>query len=93
MFKYRIYNKQNILIDNNVNILDNLYKLDYKNIGYQNDFERYDIILENNNDTNDIYRKFNRNTKRNIKESLNLGITLHKASIRRRQLRPPEQMA
>ena len=82
MFKYRIYNKQNILIDNNVNILDNLYKLDYKNIGYQNDFERYDIILENYNDTNDIYRKFNRNTKRNIKESLNLGITLHKASIK-----------
>lgn len=82
MFKYRIYNKQNILIDNNVNILDNLYKLDYKNIGYQNDFEGYDIIIENYNDTNDIYRKFNRNTKRNIKESLNLGITLHKASIK-----------
>lgn len=82
MFKYRIYNKQNILIDNNVNILDNLYKLDYKSIGYTGDFERYDIIIENYNDVNNIYQKFNRNTKRNIKESLNMGITLHKASIK-----------
>ena len=82
MFKYRIYNKQNILIHNNVNILEHLYKLDYKSIGYQSDFERYDIIIENYNDINDIYRKFNRNTKRNIKESLNMGITLHKASTK-----------
>ena len=81
MFKYRIYNKQNTLIENNVNILDNLIKLDYKNIGYMSDFSRYDIIIENHEDINSIYRKFNRNTKRNIKESLNMGITLHKASI------------
>lgn len=82
MFKYRIYNKKNIQIENNQNILDNLIKLDYKPIGYSSDFSKYDIIIENYNDINDIYRKFNRNTKRNIKESLNMGISLHKASIK-----------
>ena len=80
MFKYKVYNKQNIIIENNTNILDNLIKLDYRNIGYQGEFSQYDILIENNNNVSDIYRKFNRNTKRNIKESLNMGITLHKAS-------------
>lgn len=82
MFKYRIYNKKNTLIENNINILDNLYKLNYKNVGYSGDFSKYDIIIENYDNIDDIYRKFNRNTKRNIKESLNMGITLHKASIK-----------
>ena len=82
MFKYKIYNKQNILIENNENILNNLIKLDYKVNGYNSDFSKYDIIIENYNDISDIYRKFNRNTKRNIKESINIGITLHKGSIK-----------
>lgn len=82
MFKYKIYNKQNILIENNENILNNLIKLDYKVNGYDSDFSKYDIIIENYNDISDIYRKFNRNTKRNIKESINIGITLHKGSIK-----------
>ena len=82
MFKYRIFNKKNIQLENNQNILDNFIKLDYKPIGYSSDFSKYDIIIENYNDINDIYRKFNRNTKRNIKESLNMGITLHKGSIK-----------
>lgn len=81
MFKLRIYNKQNNLIENNVNILDNLIKLDYQPIGYHNDFSKYDIIIENYEHIDNIYRKFNRNTKRNIKDSLNMGITLHKSSI------------
>lgn len=82
MFKYKIYNKQNTLIESNENILDNLYRLDYKNIGYSNDFGKYDIIIENYDNIDNIYRKFNRNTKRNIKESLHMGITLHKGSIK-----------
>jgi lipid II:glycine glycyltransferase (peptidoglycan interpeptide bridge formation enzyme) len=81
MFKLRITNKEKQQLDNNQNILDNLIKLDYKPIGYSSDFSKYDIIIENYNDINSIYRKFNRNTKRNIKDSLNMGITLHKASI------------
>jgi len=82
MFKLRIYNKQNNLIENNVNILDNLIKLDYQPIGYNSEFSKYDIIIENFDNIDSIYRKFNRNTKRNIKESLNMGITLHKSSIK-----------
>lgn len=81
MFKYRTYNKHNTLIENNVNILDNFIRLGYKDIGYSSDFAKFDVIIENENSHDDIYRKFNRNTKRNIKESLNLGITLHKGSI------------
>lgn len=82
MFKKKIYNKQNVIIENNENILNNFIKLDYQSIGYNSDFSKYDIIIENYNSTDDIYRKFNRNTKRNIKESINLGITLHKGSIK-----------
>lgn len=82
MFKYKVYNKKNTTIENNVNILDNLIRLDYKDIGYPNDFSKFDIIIENLNSVDDIYRKFNRNTKRNIKDSMNMGITLHKASIK-----------
>ena len=81
MFKYKVYNKRNTIIENNTNILDNLIRLDYKDIGYDSDFGRFDIIIENYDNIDNIYRKFNRNTKRNIKESLNMGITLHKASI------------
>ena len=81
MFKYKVYNKDNIIIENNENILMNLYNLNYKSIGYFSPFEKYDVIIENNISSNDIYRNFNRNTKRNIKEALNLGITLHKGTI------------
>ena len=81
MFKYKVYNKNNIIIENNENILDNLYRLNYKSIGYYSDFEKYDVIIENNNSTDDIYRNFNRNTKRNIKEGLTYGITLHRGNI------------
>ena len=82
MFKLRIYNKQNNIIENNINILDNLIKLNYKPVGYSSEFSKYDIIIENYDDINNIYRKFNRNTKRNIKESMNMGITLHKSSLK-----------
>ena len=81
MFKYKVYNKNNSIIENNENILNNLLKLNYKNLGYNNDFEKFDIIIENSNSTFDIYNKFNRNTKRNIKEALDMGITLHKGTI------------
>ncbi len=81
MFKYHVYNKKNIMIENNDSIYDNLLRLDFESIGYFSDFEHYDIIIENSNSVNDIYKNFNRNTKRNIKTALNLGITLHKGTI------------
>ena len=49
MYKNKVYNKNNTIIENNENILNNLIKLDYQNIGYTSDFEKYDIIIENNN--------------------------------------------
>ena len=82
MFKYKVYDKNNYIILNNENILNNMYTIGYKSIGYSSDFEKYDVIIENNNSTDDIYRNFNRNTKRNIKEAMKLGITLHKGSIK-----------
>lgn len=81
MYKHKVYNKKNQPIINNEYILNNLLKLDYKSIGYTNDFERYDIIIENTNGYHDIYHNFNRNTKRNITEGANYGITLKKGNI------------
>ena len=80
MFKYRVYNKDNNIIENNDNILNNLYKLHYENYGYSSDFGRYDVIIENDFSINNIYNNFNRNTKRNIKNELNMGIKLRKAN-------------
>ena len=81
MFKYKVYNRNNIMIANNESLLANLYNLNYKSIGYFSQFEKYDVILENDISTNDIYNNFNRNTKRNIKEGLNYGISLHKGKM------------
>ena len=80
MFKYHVYDKNNYIIENNEAILNNLYRLEYKSLGYYSDFERYDVIIENES-INSLYNNFNRNTKRNIKDTINLGITLHKGTI------------
>lgn len=81
MFKYKVYNKNNVIIKNNEAILNNLYNLNYKSLGYSSDFERYDIIIENNDSINNLYHNFNRNTKRNINEGIKLGVTLRKGKI------------
>ena len=78
MYKQRVYNKKNHIIENNISITDNLLSIGYESLGYLDDFEKYDIIIENSNSYYDIYKNFNRNTKRNIQEALNYGITLHK---------------
>ena len=82
MFKYKVYNKNNYLIENNESLLNNLYNLNYKSLGYYSDFEKYDVIIENKDTLNILYNNFNRNTKRNIKEGIHLGITLHKGSAK-----------
>lgn len=78
MFKYKIYDNKYNLIKNNQDILNNFISLNYKDIGYQDDFEKYDIIIENYNSSKDIYKHFNRNTQKHIKEGINYGITLRK---------------
>jgi lipid II:glycine glycyltransferase (peptidoglycan interpeptide bridge formation enzyme) len=49
-------------------------------MGYFSEFEEYDVILETTDSLSDTYNHINRNTKRNINECLDLGITLHKAT-------------
>lgn len=78
MFKLKVFNKSNTLIENNQFIYDYLIELGYRNLGYYSEFEKYDVIIENYHSSEDIYKNFNRNTKRNIKEAINLGITLKK---------------
>ena len=81
MFKYHVFDKKNHLIQNNDSLLANLYHLNYKSLGYYSDFERYDVMIENNSTINELYNNFNRNTKRNIKEGIKLGLTLHKGTV------------
>ena len=61
MFKNKVINKKNIVIEDNSNILSNLYKVGYENMGYFSDFEKYDVIIENDYSINDVYKNFNRN--------------------------------
>ena len=81
MFKYKVYNKNNVLLVDNENIYNNLLALDYESMGYFSEFEEYDVILETTDSINDTYNHINRNSKRNINDCLRLGITLHKATI------------
>ena len=79
-FQLKTYDKNNNLSKDNTYILNNLINIGYKTNGYQDSFSKYNIIIDNHN-TNDIYRNFNRNTKRNIKNAMNMAITLHKGTI------------
>lgn len=82
MFKYHVYDKKNRMIVNNESYLNNLYSLNYKSLGYYSDFERYDVMISDNNSINELYNNFNRNTKRNIKEGIKFGLTLHRGTIK-----------
>lgn len=82
MFKLKVYNNNNILIENNENIYHQLIKMGYKNIGYSSEFEKYDIIIESNDNSNDIFKNFSRSTIRNIKEAKNFGIALKKGNLK-----------
>ena len=61
-----------------INDNDNLYKLDYQSVGYANDFSKYDVIVDGNDSAFEIYKNFNRNTKRNIRDAQAIGVTLVK---------------
>lgn len=82
MFKLKVYNNNNVIIENNENIYHQLIKTGYKSIGYSSEFEKYDIIIENNSSPDDIFKNFSRSTIRNIKEASSLGITLKKGSLK-----------
>lgn len=76
MYKYKVYDKNNNLLLDNEDIHNTFISLNYINIGHQNPFERYDVIIENKNSLEEIFKDFTRNTKRNIKEAGAYGLTL-----------------
>lgn len=78
MFYLRVYNKDNVLVMDNEFIYNNMLKLGFKNNGYFSPFAKYDVIISENGTVNEIMGSFNRNTRRNIRESLNMGIKLRK---------------
>lgn len=69
----------NKIIDNSY-ITNNLKNLGFIPCGYPSKFSKYDIIINNTN-YKEIYNNFNRNTKRSIKQSVNMGIILKKGTI------------
>ena len=80
-FHLYTYNKDNSIEKDNNDILSTFLNLGFIKDTYQDDFSKYNVIINNNN-INNIYKNFSRHTKRNIKENINMGITLHKASIK-----------
>ena len=68
MYYQRVFDKNNNLLIDNTSITDNMLRIGFKKMGYQNKFSKYDIIINNNN-TKDIYKNISRNTKRTIKEN------------------------
>ncbi len=78
LYYQKIINDNNTI--DNTHITDYMNKLGFKTLNYKNNFSKYDIIIQNN-DYKDIYKNFNRNTKRSIKQSTNMGIILKKGNI------------
>ena len=76
LFPYKVYNRHGKIIKDNSLILNKLNSLDYQNIGYQDEFSKYEIITKAH-DINSAYKNFNRNNKRNIVKNLQMGITIH----------------
>lgn len=79
-FHLYTYNKDNNIEKDNNNILSTFLNLGFIKDTYQDDFSKYNVIINSNN-INKIYKNFSRHTKRNIKENINMGITLHKGNI------------
>lgn len=76
-FNLYTYNKENNLVKDNSNILSTFLHSGFVKDEYNDDFSKYNVVIENNN-IDKIFTNFSRHTKRNIKENINMGITLHK---------------
>ena len=78
-FAYRIFDRNNLVLKCYPNILDNLKKLGYINLGFDSSFNKYHAILNiNEKDIKSVYDKFNRSIKRKINEAKLMGIKLYK---------------
>lgn len=78
-FAYRIYDKNNLVIKCYPNILDEMKNLGFIHHGFEQNFNRFNAILNIENSLNDTYKKFNRNIKRKINDGKLMGITFHKS--------------
>lgn len=76
-FAYRIYDKNNLVLKCYPNILDNMKKLGYTHLGFDDDFNRFNAILHLKDDLENTYKKFNRNIKRKINDSKLMGISFY----------------
>lgn len=74
--EYQVFSSHYISIENNSKIITDLKKLGYQFI---NNTSKYHIIL-NSTDINKTYSNFKRSLKRNIKSSLEQGITVHRCN-------------
>lgn len=74
LIEYQIFSNKFILIENNSKIINDLKKFGYQLI---NNTLKYNLILTTN-DINKTFINFKRSLKRNIKNSLEQGITIHK---------------
>ena len=76
LIDYQIFSSKFILIENNSKVINDLKKIGYQFI---NNTSKYEIVL-NTNDINKTYNNFKRTLRRNIKNSLEQGITIHKCN-------------
>jgi len=74
---FKILDKNDKVLKNNYNIINNLKKLGFISLNTSNKTSRLEAIIEIDNDLNSIYNNFNRNIKRKIKECNLMGITFY----------------
>lgn len=72
--------KRSQIIKDNTIIKNNLKELKYEEVNDNEDFDKYKILLRSNKTKDEIYNKFNRNTKRSITKSTQMGISIHKGN-------------
>ena len=77
IFNFKIFDKKNLIIKYDANILDRMKKMGYVYLENDNNTEKFNAILHANYNTNEIYEKFNRSIKRKIKDSNLMGITYY----------------
>ena len=80
LFRYKVYNNKKVLLQDNSDIINILNKYNFVATEYTNKFSKYDLVVESKKNLNDIYNNFNSNTKRNIRNSIYMGITIEKAN-------------
>lgn len=79
LFRYKVYNNKGVLLQDNSDIINILNKYNFVATEYTNKFSKYDLVVESKKSLDIIYNSFNSNTKRNIRNSIYMGISIEKA--------------